>query len=296
MVLKLTLPESGNKKRIKDVVIDVLSFNWPLSFSQIHRKIKKDYNYSCSSQATYKAILELQNDGVLTKIEKQYCINLNWIDKIRKFSENIEKNYHGKNKISLVDGISNISTSNNVTVMTFDSLLELDKAWLDIKCQFYKQADKKQKEITFCQANHCWWLLVYPEYEYRELEYLKTKNVRDFVIVHQNTKLDNHAKKFYNNLGIPFKTLNSPLDSDLTVFGDKIMQVTIPKDLRDEIDFVYKNYSKPGEVSVAEFIKKIVGKKRKIELSLIKNKEIADQLKIKVMNEFNQIKSRDLIN
>lgn len=288
MVIRLTLPEPGVKKRIKDIIIDILSFEWPLTFSQINHKIKKNYCFSCSSQATYKAILELMVDEVIIKIDKKCCINLEWVNKIKEFSENIEKNYKGKDKISLVGGVSNINTSNNVTLMTFDSLLELDKAWLDIKCQFYKKVEVKNKEITFCEANHCWWLLVYPEYEYKEIELVKQKKINDFVLIHNNTKLDNSAKEFYRKMGVPFKILKEPLEGDLTVFGDTIMQVNIPKDLRDEIDLIYKNHSKTNRLDIAEFLKKIVGKKRKIDLVITKNKEIAEQLKKRVLSEFNR--------
>ena len=127
MVLKLTLPEPGKEKRIKDIVIDILIFEWPLSLSKIHKKISSNYSKSGTCQATYKAICELVQEEVLIKRERLYSINLNWVTKIKEFSCHIENNYKNDEKIPLMEGVIKAKTENNITVLTFDSLIELDK-------------------------------------------------------------------------------------------------------------------------------------------------------------------------
>lgn len=287
MVLTLTIPEPGKEKRVKDIIIDILSFEWPLSLSQIHNRISKNYGCSNSCQATYKAICELAEGKVLCKQDKLYSINLDWVDRIREFSNHIEQNYKGEDKVPLIDGVLKTKTENNVTILTFNSIAEMDKMWINIKKDYYKNLGKKN-DVTFWEGNHCFWLLAYPDLEYSEMEIVKQKKVRDFVIVHNSTPLDLSAEKFYDNARVGFKIVKAPIESDMTVFGDTIMQVCLPEDLKNKIDEVYTKYKNSSEVDVHALLKDVLTKKTQINLILTKNKEIAEQLKQKVLRQFNQ--------
>ncbi|MDP3882325.1 MAG: hypothetical protein Q8Q31_05600 [Nanoarchaeota archaeon] len=286
MVLSLTIPELGKSGRIKDLVIDILSFEWPLTLSQIHNKVNKSYNCGITCQATYKAITELVNENVISKQDKTYQINLEWVEKLREFSVHIEKNYRGNNKVPLVEGVLKIKTENNITILTFNSLIEMDKMWINIKKEYYKKNIPKG-DITLWEGNHCWWLLVYPELEYSEIELMKKKGVSHYMINHGSTNLDKWAKSFYERAGVKFKISKETSYSDIAVFGDTIMQVSLPSDLRDNIEEIYKKCGNNSTVDIPSFIKSILNKKTSINLILSKNKDIAEQLKKKAKNEFN---------
>jgi hypothetical protein len=287
MVLTLTLPEPGKKKRIKDLVIDILSFEWPLSLSQIYNRIKKNYAYSSTCQAVYKAISELVSAEVLIKKEKLYCVNSQWISSLKNFSHSLEQNYHGNEKLPLIEGVARTKTENNVTILTFNSILEMDKTWVKIKKEYYENLQDKG-DVTFWEGNHCWWLLVYPDVEFEEMEMVKNKKVKDFVFLHNNKKLDLFSNRFYEKAGVGFKAIDDPVEYDMTVFGDTIMQVTLPKELRDKIDEFYKKASSPSDVDIHSLLSDVLTKKSKIELVLTKNREIANQLKKKILHDFNQ--------
>ena len=288
MVLSLTIPEPGNKKRIKDLIIDILSFEWPLSLSQLHNRISKNYCCSTSCQGTYKALSELLEGEVITKKDKFYSINLQWVDKIKEFASHIQNNYKNENeKLPLIEGILKTKSENNVTVLTFNSILEMDKMWLNIKKDYYKNL-AYNNDITFWEGNHCWWLLVYPEAEYNEIEALKEKKAQHFFINHNDMPLDKAAKRFYEQSGIGFKTSKNEVDSDISIFGDTIMQVTLPKELKKKIDEIYSRCKSSLEVDIHDFLQNVLTKKTPISLTLTKNKGIANQLKQNVLKEFNQ--------
>ena len=287
MVLSLTLPEPGNKKRVKDMIIDVLSFEWPLTLSKLHFKIKKSYKCSFSHQATYKALRELIQNKVIIKNGKEYSIDQEWVKKIKKFANRLEKNFSGKKRVPLIEGVLNSKVEKNMTVLTFNSVLEMDKAWVNIKKNFYDQLDGNEEEITFWEGNHCWWLLVYPHIEYDEMKLVKEKKVRDFCFVHNNTTLDHASKDFYKQSGVGFKTIDNPIDTDMTIFGDTIMQVSLPEDLRKKIDSFYKKFKSPSEIDIHSLLQ-ILTTKRKVDLVITKNKQIADHLKKRMLEEFNQ--------
>jgi len=286
MVISFTLPEPGKKKRVKDMIIDILAFEWPLSLSQIYNRIKKNYSHSVTCQATYKAITELLDAGVLIKENKLYSINADWIDKLKEFCLHIQKNHSEEEKLPLIEGVLKAKTDNNVTVLTFNSTLEMDKMWMRIKKEYYKNLDK-EKDVTFWEGAHCWWLLIYPESEHEELNRLKEKGVRHFFINHGDKNLDKHAKKFYEHANIEFKIDKGPVECDIGVFGDTIMQVYLPKEIKHKIERIYEDYKSASEINIPEFIDNVLKKKVQINLILTKNKEIADQLKKRVLNEFN---------
>jgi len=73
----------------------------------------------------------------------------------------------------------------------------------------------------------------------------------------------------------------------MTVFGDNIMQVYLSDDLKKKIHEIYKNCKSLGEVDIHSLLKDILTKKTQINIILTKNKEIAEQLKQKVVKEFN---------
>ena len=286
MVLNLTIPEPGKSGRAKDLIIDILSFEWPLTLSQIHNKLNKEYHCGITCQAVYKAITELVNESVISKQDKTYQINLGWVEKIKEFSSHIEKNYRGGNKVPLVDGVLKIKTENNITILTFNSLIELDKMWINTKKEYYKK-DLPKGDITLWEGNHCWWLLVYPELEYSEIELMKHKGVNHYMINHGSAPLDKWARGFYGHAGVKFKISKEPSYSDIAVLGDTIMQVSLPSNLREDIEEIYKKCGNNSSVDIPSFIKSILNKKTSINLILSKNKEIAEQLKKKAKNEFN---------
>lgn len=284
MVLTLTLPEPGQHKRVKDAVLDILSFKWPLSSTKICNQIRREYSLGISHQAVHKSLVELVGAGVLCKNEKDYEINLEWVKKIKKFADGIEKNYKNYTGIPIFEGVSKLKAEGDVTTMTFNSLMELDKIWLKIKKDFYENCD--EGEVTFWEGGHCFWLLAYPHEEYSALDILNKKKVKDYVLIHNSKPLDHIAKKFYDQNGIGAKIIEEPATLDMTVFGDKIMQVKLPKDLLDEIEWHYDNHKTIGDIDFPRFMEKVLNRKTKIDLIIIQNKMIADQLKQKVTSEF----------
>jgi len=265
-------------------VLNLLSFEWPLSSIQIYQRLKKQEGLTCTYQAVYKSIYELIDSGVLIKNKKNYSINLNWLEKLKEFTSHLENNYkHGKN-LPLFEGVLKTKKENNTTVLTFESLIDMDKTWMNIKKEYYQNACVG--DTTFWEGNHCWWLLVYPELEYGLLNLVKKKRIKDFNIVHSNTLLDKLSRHFYEKAGIGYKIEKSTVESDITVFGDTIMQVSWPEDLRKELDEIYKKCKSFDEVDIHSLLSKILTKKRSINLILIKNKDLAEQLKRKVLFDF----------
>lgn len=284
-MINIDLPSIENDKKVKDVIISILSFDWPLSLAKINAKAHKEYQISKSYQATFKALNELVADKIVTKNAEGYALDISWAKKLKAFSENIIKNYESSEKGPVLEGLVNITQEDNLKKLTFDCLANADRAWLKIKEDYYSSL-KEKNQVSIWEGNHCWWLLVYPKDEYQVMNKGKDKSAKSYKVVHNDSPLDQYAKKFYEDGGTKFKISKDKIGGDMSVFGDTIMQITLPAELKNAIDEVYKKCKNPSEVNISDFIKNVIEKKINVELTLTKNKEIAQLLKSRVIQEF----------
>ena len=99
MSANIVLPQTrGNDSSVKDLIISILGKEWPLSTRQIFNRIQKIYALSCSYQAVHKSIKKLLESSVIEKNGKEYQLNLAWLDELKNFSEDIQKEYNHNNK------------------------------------------------------------------------------------------------------------------------------------------------------------------------------------------------------
>ncbi len=94
MTITLTLPGLGSQGlSSKDAVISILSARWPLSLKQMHQIAKTEYAVSATYQAIHKMVSLLVEEGVVSKGEQGYSLNPDWIQRVKSFSERLNKNY-----------------------------------------------------------------------------------------------------------------------------------------------------------------------------------------------------------
>ena len=93
-MIELTLPEFDTAgKSTKDLVITLLLRHHPLNVKQVWYKIRRTFGKNISYQAVYKSVSELMETGVLVKNEIGYEISLQWIGKVKRFTQNLEDTY-----------------------------------------------------------------------------------------------------------------------------------------------------------------------------------------------------------
>lgn len=279
-----------NESRTKDQIVTLLSYEWPLTLRKIHFKLKDGYGRNESYQAVYKAVKELTDEKILIRNGMEYCLNLDWLRNVKKMLSTIERNYTGGSKDPIIEGVINSKIQSNVTQLTFKTLVDMDKFWLRTKEAFYESLHK-ENEVTCWIGNHCWWLLVYPELEHHEIAMLKKKKVQHYMVCTNNTELDQWCSKFYQQLKVNFLIKETDVESDMAVFGDNIMQVYIPKEIKEKINLIFKNNKDSSDIDIAAFIRDILNEKVEINLTLTKNKDFATAIKKQVMGFFREQKN-----
>ena len=82
MTFNIIVPEITDKpKNTKDMVITLLTYEWPLSARSVYYKTKKLFPRGFTYQAIYKTLKELVDKKVLLEKNKKYEINIGWVKK-----------------------------------------------------------------------------------------------------------------------------------------------------------------------------------------------------------------------
>ena len=81
-----------DKKSTKELLISILSSNWPLSAKELFFQLKKT-GISVTYQAVHKSLTELQKKGIVEKEHNKYLINIEWINELIDYCGQLENNY-----------------------------------------------------------------------------------------------------------------------------------------------------------------------------------------------------------
>ncbi len=95
MAINIMLPEMNtDSESTKNLIINILSKEWPLSAKKVHYRIKKIYAINCTYQAIHKQLRLLTKRKVLEKDGKNYRLSIEWLDALKNFSDEIKKDYN----------------------------------------------------------------------------------------------------------------------------------------------------------------------------------------------------------
>lgn len=86
-------------KKLKNLIITLLSLRYPLSIKKIYNQLKKQFALSITYQAVFKAIKELEKNKIITNEDNEYSLSVDWLNKIDKFSDEVRQKYIKENKI-----------------------------------------------------------------------------------------------------------------------------------------------------------------------------------------------------
>lgn len=81
------------QKPIKNIILDILEKEWPLTAKQIYYTIKKISSRRLTYQAVFKAVKELTKNGVLVCDKKSYKLNIKWLYAHKESTEKRIKSY-----------------------------------------------------------------------------------------------------------------------------------------------------------------------------------------------------------
>ena len=270
MPLNLFVPQiiDSEGASVKDLVVLVLSSEFPLKIKRIHSILTKKYGCKATFQATYKAVNELLRKGVVVKLEKEYSLNKNWIVRLTLFARDIEKNYQSDKGFPIIEENDNLS-------LNFDALADVDRFVL-AKLEAYPEERKKIKAVAF--FSHLWWPMFYSFREYLQLKEIARK-IDLAIYCSGNTPMDKWCAKYYSCLGIKVKTGEKHgHKTDLIVFKGYVIQIFYPKKVLNKISLVFSKYKRIEDIRVPDFYSSLFEKKSNIQLLINRNPLLSKEL------------------
>ncbi|MFA6073024.1 MAG: hypothetical protein WC758_02855 [Candidatus Woesearchaeota archaeon] len=283
MALRLTLP-FGREDNVKNLVFSILTKEYPLKIVELTNLIRKRYGKSVTFQAVRKAILELVEEGVLIKKDKEFSINKKWIFETKKKMDEIYSSLSSEEKSP-----KNIqSIEGDVSVFTFESLNEMMRFWEEIVDDWFRTYKKGDYNVNCWQGVHGWEILMHPEPERKIMTQLNKKGILCYVLSTSNTALDKYVAKFYTNMNVKVGLSSSNNNFDKTyyvgTYGETIVQAHYPAEILDALDKFFKKTKNIDDLNLHE-LSKIVNRKVKIKLTVIKNLSMAQQINKSIISQ-----------
>lgn len=96
------------KRGVREATIEILSREFPLSVKKIYNKVKKEYNLSVTYQAVFKTIKEMLSENIIKEENKEYLINIIWINELENELNRVKQKYVGEEKEDIMqDRVNN---------------------------------------------------------------------------------------------------------------------------------------------------------------------------------------------
>ena len=273
MSQRLVFPVIEEESSTKDIVIEILSEEFPLSIKKIYNTIRKNYGKSVSYHAVYKAVYELLEEKVLVKKGLQYSLNRDYIERLSHFMDKLKLNYEKEGKLAKE------LTQRDFVVEILNSQYEMALFIIDML-----KSVKKGEIITIV------WPVVWPSLTVPEI-YPKLREIgkkaEAYCICSADGFLDKHFAKYWRELGVNLK-LGVRLDSifEVFVFRDLLLLIYQPPDKRIR-KYKYIDVLKGLKASDRDKIfLKAIKEKTEIYAFVIKNRAIADEMKQDIMSYF----------
>jgi len=138
------LIKSG-EHNLKNIVISVLSRQWPLSARRVYKEVCSD-NFQITYQGVHKALRQLREQGIVRRTEEGHQLDVQWIDQLEAYSGFLRSNYAmGKNTdfYGMLSGDS--------ACLSFDNYFQAVSAILEI---MGREHEKPQRDDVFIQLSH----------------------------------------------------------------------------------------------------------------------------------------------
>ena len=111
-MIEISLP-FGKKNNIKNIVFSILTAEYPLKIIELTNFIRKRYGKYVTFQGVRKAVLELQEEGILKRDENSFSINKDWVSKTKGVIDSLYLQLNEEKKPKKIESIEG-----EVTVLT----------------------------------------------------------------------------------------------------------------------------------------------------------------------------------
>lgn len=199
------------------------------------KQIEKEV-HMYSIQAVYKALRQLQDEGVVLKEGMYFNLRLTWIHDILSYSDTIKKQYLESFTISSI-----LPDENKKEIWHFYNLYSLNNFWSQLLLLLLEDAEKK---VLLGWNPHPWFHLIQMEQEKRYIQALRSLQAKLYLIVGGRTYLDTWASQFWDTKTVEYAyseegVLGYKRSEYINVIGDYVVTVKLDTKTTKKIDSLY---------------------------------------------------------
>ncbi len=292
MGVNIYIPDLETKKaNVKDLIVLLLSQEWPLTTKKTYNQLQKRYAKTCTYQAVFKAMKELEENKVLEKTEDGYRLDTAWLKKIQQFTKTTETRYFTKDRHNFMEGIKETKQEGNISILTFASLFDVEKYLYYLQKEYVQRSDRPK---TICYHHkHEWRPIYYLRAEYNWLKKLLESRHNYYILCAGNTVVDKHCAKFYKSMDANIRlNANCASTCELAIIDDLVIEIYIPSTITEAMDKEFSKVKEVGQLKIAEMTKNIFEKEEDIQVIIRRDKNISKQVQEYTLGFFRKPKGR----
>ncbi|MFH1641432.1 MAG: hypothetical protein ABIC04_00875 [Nanoarchaeota archaeon] len=265
------------KRTTKEVIIESLLNEDGISLSSVNQKIKSSYDRPFGYHSIYKAIRQLQEEGIILKHNQDYVLSGDWINSILDFSDKLR---HHINKTSgLINSCSN--------PFEFKDIQDMHKFLRKIEKQHLLIFHKNHGGTVIWVVYHCYNYLLQPAKMLSYIKQLKECNVNLKILCYGNSPLDIWTKSAFEKYGVDIK-LGAKVGglTGMYIYDDVVAEIYYGRDFLNVVNDIYKNTSTINDLDLGTMFEKLSGIDSKINIMLYHNQNIIKYLKERSLSYF----------
>ena len=256
-------PENLKQKSTKGIIIQILSNKHSLTAKEIHHLLIKEHAKQISYQATHKTLKEMEEEGILEKVENKFKISTNWIKNLSTYAKNLES--------------SSKENNGEVKTHTFSSITDAGKFLINKFIGSWNTPNPENKD-SICIWTHAWPLTGVSQEEHENMKKMmqETKHIN---FCKNQTYLDKLTLEYLEKIGKTiYYSKKLPAKQDTFIEGDYILQFYYSKELEEEMDKLYTEVKNEKDLNMQKLFE-FTTKPHKIKAIIFKNQELADSLR-----------------
>lgn len=265
----------------KAAIIKKLSHSWPITAKAMVLVLQREFGIEITYQGVHKALTQLEEEKIIEKGEKGYQLDQSWIQSVSQISQSIAQNYSQNEPLDFNKEIIQLKFNNWVNAGRFGAFTFKDEF-----------PNPEGKPIITCWM-HVWPVSTVSAEESRQLVAQAEREKGGlYCLCPNNTPLDQLFADWIGKLGRKnILGANYQLNHDYIIKGDYIAQVYYEEEFRTKIDKFYKKNTDLKNIDYHK-LQEIATEKTEIQIIVIKNKELAQQLREAVFNHFKDFKKK----
>jgi len=261
-------------KNTKDLIIHILSKQWPLTARKLFFILKNEHSLGITYQAVHKALNQLIGSKVIEKKDKEYRLSIDWLESLKKFVERSEVSYL-KDREKLIEYVKKHGFIN----LYFDTKIALGNFIINEFTRF----PNPEKKTSAYRWRHMYCLIGLPNEMVSNLSQLSA-NQEQYILCNKTDPFDVFLAETFRKMGGKVKIgVTCARTHDTFVHGDFEARVFWSNESMKETDEYHASFK---AFNLQDIQKMLYNNKYEIAVTLLYSQYSADRTREQTLKHF----------